>query len=74
MKRTKFFCSFNERLGAMEGSELERRLGPDMAAEFKNGAYPAKSWRNVPQGFSFTVRDLKRNDIASFKAVKDISP
>lgn len=74
MKRTKFFCSFNERLGAMEGSELERRLGPDMAAEFKNGAYPAKSWRNVPQGSSFTVRDLKRNDIAAFRKAGEVSP
>lgn len=74
MKRTRFFCSFNERLSAMDENGQNRRLGEDVASGFRDGSYKAKSWRNVPQGASFSVKDLKRNDIASFKAVKDVSP
>lgn len=66
-KNSKLFCSFRERLSAMDDASLDRRLGKELADEFRNSYYKADEWRNAPHGLSFGINDLKQNDIDSFK-------
>lgn len=66
-KNGKLFCSFRDRLAAMDDASLDRRLGKEMADEFRSSQCKSLDWRNVPQGTSFEINDLKQNDIDSFK-------
>lgn len=70
-KSGKLYCSFRDRLSNLDDASLERRLGADLADDFKSGAYSAKEWRNVPQSASFGIDDLKANDMAAFQKFRD---
>ena len=70
-KSGKLYCSFHDRLASLDDASLERRLGSDLAADFKSGAYTAKEWKTVPQSASFGIDDLKANDMASFQKFRD---
>ena len=70
-KSGKLYCSFHDRLASLDDASLARRLGIDMAADFKSGAYSAKEWKTVPQSVSFGIDELKANDMASFQKFRD---
>ena len=69
-KHTKLFCSFRERLASMDDDSRKKRLGPELAGDFADGNYSANEWRNAPFDGSFTVKDLKQNDINGFKKAR----
>lgn len=70
-KSGKLYCSFHDRLSNLDDESLERRLGKDMAEDFRNGSYSAKEWKTVPQSASFGIDDLKANDMAAFQKFRD---
>jgi hypothetical protein len=69
---TKLFCSFKDRLADMDEAARQRRLGAELSADFADGKYQAKEWRNAPFTGDFTVKDLKQNDIAGFRKARSI--
>ena len=70
-KSGKLDCSFRDRVASLDDASLQRRLGADLAADFKSGTYSAKEWKTVPQSVSFGIDDLKSNDMASFQTFRD---
>ena len=66
-KTGKLFCSFRDRLAAMDDASLDRRLGREMADEIRSSWCKSVEWRNAPQGVSFGINDLKQNDIDAFR-------
>lgn len=59
--------TFDEFLSRMNDEQLRERLGIERTDAYKNGEMPKDEYCPPLSGQKYTVEDLKRDDIASFK-------